>query len=223
MTPVRLTTAEARAIDRRAINDLGIPGVVLMENAARNMAELLVRLGAASPVLILCGRGNNGGDGLAMARHLDRLGVGVALRVYATADQLSPDGAVHWRVAERCNYPRRLVTPDAFAPADLDADLAGASWVVDALFGSGLTGPLRPPFDAIVERVNAAGKPVFAVDVPSGFDADAGRPTGPCVEATHTAVTVAERVGFVTPGAARWLGAVHVVDIGLPRSGGHFP
>lgn len=223
MTAPRLTTAQARAIDRRAIDDLGIPGVVLMENAARNMAELLVRLGASSPVLILCGRGNNGGDGLAMARHLDRLGLGVVLRVYATVEQLSPDAAIHWHVAERCGYSRRLVGPDAFAPSDLDADLAGAAWVVDALFGSGLTGPLRPPFDAVVGRVNAAGKPVFAVDVPSGFDADAGRPTGPCVEATHTAVTIAERVGFTTPGADRWLGTVHVVDIGLPRYAGLFP
>ncbi len=211
-----LTTAQARELDRRAIHEFGIPGIVLMENAARNMAELLVRLGAVSPVLILCGRGNNGGDGLAMARHLDRLGLKVQVRLFSHVNQLSPDAAIHWAVAERCDFPRRLIIPEAFARADLDADLAAAAWVVDALFGSGLTGPLRPPFDAIVEQVNAAGKPSFAVDVPSGFDADTGRPTGPCIRATHTAVTVTGRVGFAVPGAADWLGVVHVVDIGLP-------
>src|SRR4051794_26490803 len=120
MTMPRLTTEQAREIDRRAFHEFGIPGVVLMENAARNMAELLVRLGATAPVLILCGRGNNGGDGLAMARHLDRLGLALRLRVYATPDQLSADAATHWAVAEKCDYPRRLIAPDAFDAADLD-------------------------------------------------------------------------------------------------------
>lgn len=213
---MHLTTEQARSLDQRAIHDLGIPGIVLMENASRNLAELLVRLGATSPVLILCGRGNNGGDGLAMARHLDRLGVRSTLRVYADVEQLSPDAAIHWKVAERCDYPRRLISPPTFVAEDLAADLKECAWVVDALFGSGLKGPLRPPFDTIVEQVNASGKPVFAVDVPSGFDADAGVPTGPCIQATHTGVTIAERVGFAVPGAGRWLGVVHVVDIGLP-------
>jgi NAD(P)H-hydrate epimerase len=212
-----LTTAQARDLDRRASHEYGIPGLVLMENAARNMAELLARLGATSPVLILCGRGNNGGDGLAMARHLDRLGLDVRIRLYATLDQLSPETATHWAIAERCGFPRQLIAPDAFDPAALAADLAGAAWVVDALFGSGLKGPLRAPFDAVVTAHNRAGKPVFAVDVPSGFDADAGAPLGPCIRATHTAVTVAERVGFARPEARAWLGQVHVVDIGLPR------
>lgn len=212
-----LTTVQARALDRRAIDEYGIPALVLMENAARNLAELLVRLGATSPVLILCGHGNNGGDGLAMARHLDRLGLKVTIRLFATPDQLSAEAATHWRIAERCDYPRELIAPDTFAGAGLQRDLAAAVWVVDALFGSGLKGPLRAPFDAIVAAVNVAGKPVFAVDVPSGFDADTGQPCGACVRATHTAVTVAERVGFAQPGASAWLGQVHVVDIGLPR------
>jgi NAD(P)H-hydrate epimerase len=215
-TPV-ITTEQARELDQQAIHELAIPGIVLMENAARNMAELLVSLGATSQVLILCGRGNNGGDGLAMARHLDRLGFTVAIRLYATLDQLTAEAATHWTIAERCDFPRRLIDPDQFDPAALEADLRGATWVVDALFGSGLKGPLRAPFDAIVATVNGARKAVFAVDVPSGFDADAGVPLGPCIRATHTAVTIASRVGFSVPGASEWLGQVHIVDIGLPR------
>src|SRR5262249_34253325 len=120
MTALRLTTEQARAIDQRAIRDHGIPGVVLMENAARNMAELVVRLGASSPVLILCGRGNNGGDGLAMARHLDRLGLDVRIQLFASLDQLSPEAATHWAIAERCDFPRRLVAPDVFNLPDHD-------------------------------------------------------------------------------------------------------
>ncbi len=97
----------------------------------------------------------------------------------------------------------------------LAGELAGAAWVVDALFGTGLTGPMRPPFDRIATLVNAALARVLAVDIPSGLDADTGLPMGVTIRAEHTVTFVAPKLGFQNPGAATWLGQLHVVDIGV--------
>ena len=90
-------------------------------------------------------------------------------------------------------------------------------WVVDALFGSGLQGPVRPPHDRVIETINASGARVFAVDIPSGLDSDTGRPMGPTVRAHHTATVAALKKGFLEPAARAWLGQVHVIDMGAPR------
>src|SRR5262249_55945958 len=91
-------------------------------------------------------------------------------------------------------------------------------WVVDALFGSGLTGSARPPFDRVIEIINGAPGRILAVDIPSGLDADTGRPLGVAVRARHTATVAAPKKGFAEPGAGEWLGQVHVVDMGAPRA-----
>jgi NAD(P)H-hydrate epimerase len=109
-----------------------------------------------------------------------------------------------------------------FGGAALDEErlrrgLSGADWVVDALFGSGLRGPLRPPFDRVVTLINESGARVLAVDIPSGLDSDTGRPLGPTVRADHTATIVASKKGFAGPEARHWLGQVHVIDMGMPR------
>ena len=88
---------------------------------------------------------------------------------------------------------------------------------MDALFGTGLTGAVRPPFDAIIAAINASGRPVLAVDIPSGLDCDTGLSLGATIRAAHTVTFVAEKVGFANPAARQWLGQVHVVDIGAPR------
>jgi NAD(P)H-hydrate epimerase len=100
----------------------------------------------------------------------------------------------------------------------LGCELGGSGWVVDALFGSGLRGPVRPPFDRVIAAINASPARVFAVDIPSGLDSDTGRPLGPTVRAHHTATIVAMKQGFVHEAAREWLGEVHVIDIGLPRA-----
>jgi NAD(P)H-hydrate epimerase len=104
----------------------------------------------------------------------------------------------------------------ALTADQLAAELAGADWIVDALFGTGLQGPVRPPFDGVIRAVNAAGRRVFAVDLPSGLDADTGQATDPTVRAAATATFVALKPGFLSPGADRVTGAVRVVGIGAP-------
>src|SRR5205085_140757 len=101
--------------------------------------------------------------------------------------------------------------------AALRRELAAAEWVVDALFGSGLQGPVRPPVDRVITAINASGARVLAVDIPSGLDADTGEPVGATIRAHHTATIAAPKKGFANPAAAAWLGQVHVIDMGTPR------
>jgi NAD(P)H-hydrate epimerase len=215
-----LTRQQVRDVDRRAIEEFGVPSVVLMENAGRGVAELLISLGIHGPVVICCGKGNNGGDGLVIARHLHNRGVRVRVLLFAQPDDLSPDAAVNFRILERASFPTRLMSGPDVDVAALRAELQRAEWTVDALFGTGLTGPLRAPFDQIVQTINSSASRILAVDIPSGLDCDTGISRGPTIRAQHTATFVAPKAGYANPEAAAWLGKVHVIDIGCPSACG---
>jgi NAD(P)H-hydrate epimerase len=210
-----LSREQCRALDRHAIDVIGVPGVVLMENAGRNMAELLRSLGVRGPVVVCCGRGNNGGDGFVIARHLDNAGVTVRVVLFARAEDVAGDAAVNWRLLAHTGATvTALADPDE---ATLRQELGGADWIVDALVGSGQQGRLRPPLDRVAAAINASAAPVLAVDIPSGLDCDTGEPQGTTVRAHHTATVAALKKGFAAAAAKEWLGEVHVVDMGLPR------
>jgi NAD(P)H-hydrate epimerase len=211
-----LSREQVRALDRKAIEHLGIPGVVLMENAGRGTAELLLSLGVSGRVVLCCGKGNNGGDGFVIARHLANCGVEVRVLVFAHPEELRGDAEVNYRIIARSGLPIVALTADPLDMAALRHELSVAEWVVDALFGTGLTGPLRAPFDQIVDAINASSARVLAVDIPSGLDCDTGQPLGPTVRAQHTATMAALKKGFAEPAARKWLGAIHLVDIGVP-------
>jgi NAD(P)H-hydrate epimerase len=211
-----LTSQQSRELDRRAIEEFGIPGIVLMENAGRGMAELLIGLGVNGPVVICCGKGNNGGDGLVIARWLEKHGVAVHVVLFSPPEKLTGDAATNCRVVQKSGIPI-MVPPQSLDDAALSRRLADAEWVVDALFGSGLRGPVRPPYDRVIAAINARNARVLAVDAPSGLDSDTGRPLGATICAHHTATVVAPKRGFMEPAAQEWIGQVHIIDIGLPR------
>lgn len=240
MPPFTLARAEVRELDRRAIEGFGVPGLVLMENAGRGAAELLMRLNPdRAPTAILCGPGNNGGDGFVVARHLDNAGWPVKVHVFAKHNRGEPgDADVNFDILFTSGIDFTQFRPDNFDQPHRDLfqkQLAPAVWVVDALFGNGLTRLLAAPFDWLAEQVNASGKPVLALDLPSGLDCDTGEPFplarradcedsqpaacefGPCVRATHTATFVAPKRGFLNPASKAWTGEVHTIDIGAPR------
>ena len=210
-----ITREQARAIDQYAIERLGIPSLVLMENAGRGAAEVLRTLGIRGPVVICCGKGNNGGDGLVIARHLANAGRKVSILLFAHPDTLAPDAALQWNIVQKMHLSNEVWADKTFDEAKLAETFAGADWIVDALFGTGLTGPVRSPFAQIISLMNASGIKILAVDIPSGLDADTGVPLGPTVRAAHTATFVAPKAGFTNPSAATFTGGVHVIDIGI--------
>jgi NAD(P)H-hydrate epimerase len=191
------------------------------------MAELLLSLGSAGAVVICCGKGNNGGDGLVMARHLANAGTTVRVLLFADPTKLPADAAVNYAIIDRMSThdaarpgQRGTAVLEVLAALVDDTHLAGAlaaaDWVVDALFGSGLRGPVPAPFDRIIAAINAGQARVLAVDIPSGLDSNTGVPSGPTVRAHHTATVAAPKKGFHQPAAAPWLGQVHVIDMGTP-------
>ena len=214
--PLVLTRAQVRDVDRRAIDQYGLCGVVLMENAGRNAATLLLSLGIHGPVTICCGKGNNAGDGFVVARHLEIAGITVAVLLAVPSVSLAGDAAINLGILQRAGT--RIIEPPATGIQAVWRDeLAQADWIVDALLGTGTQGALREPFISAIEIINSSGRPVFALDLPSGMDCDTGQPLGSCIRANHTATFVASKPGFDVPGAVAYTGEFHVIDIGVPR------
>lgn len=216
MASTALTRAQSRQVDRRAIEQYGISGLVLMENAGRGVADTLGKLGIDGPVVVCCGKGNNAGDGFVIARHLDLRGFDVRVLLWAEPGELSGDAAANFRILEKTDVPIEVFGA-AYDAARLDGHLAGAAWIVDALLGTGARGEPRPPLDGVIDRLNAAAAPKLAVDLPSGLDCDTGRPAGHTIRAAATCTFVAAKAGFFAPGADQYTGWLHVLDIGAPR------
>jgi NAD(P)H-hydrate epimerase len=168
--------------------------------------------------LILCGPGNNGGDGGVVARHLDAWGHSVRVVWFARPDGLRGDAATQWTILARSGLDQTAWEDESsVTPERLDALLDGADWIIDALLGTGLSRPVEGVLRTVIEAINRAGKSVLALDLPSGLDADRGVPLGAAVRARATATFVAPKLGFSAPGASDYTGEVVVVDIGLPR------
>lgn len=218
MTHRHLTREEVRSIDRRAVEELGMSGLVLMENAGRSAAEWLLPRADGGPVLILCGPGNNGGDGGVVARHLDLESIPVKLIWFAEPERLSADARAQHSILSRAGFEQETWSGSTIDRARLDGLLKAAAWVVDALLGTGLTRPVEGPMREVIETVNASGARVLALDVPSGLDADTGQVLGVAIRALGTITFAARKVGFDQPGASDYTGHVEVAGIGVPRS-----
>ena len=211
---------EIREFDRHAIEDLGIPGAVLMENAGRQIADVarnMIKDVAGPTVLILAGRGNNGGDGFVVARHLAMDGVRADVVLLAAREQVRGEAATNLEILEKMGFEVRVLDgPPERIVVEFEPLPAAADLVVDGLLGTGTRGEIREPYAGVINAVNAAGKPVLAIDIPSGLDCDTGRPLGPTIRATRTVTMAAIKTGFEQPGAAEYAGEVILADIGVP-------
>jgi NAD(P)H-hydrate epimerase len=207
-----IDAATAGALDRAA-QAAGIPSLVLMEHAAQGVAALAAALlGPTETVLVVCGPGNNGGDGYAAARFLAAWGRKVRVLACAPRPKGGDAGLEAALLGESVGIEDAWGDPGLVARALAE----GPGLVVDALFGVGLTRPLGPPYREWVEDVNRAQTLRLSVDVPSGLDADTGRPLPVCVRADVTATMAATKSGLV--GAGPLAGRVVQVDIGLPAA-----
>jgi NAD(P)H-hydrate epimerase len=216
-----LTAEQMRRLDARAIRELGIPGATLMESAGRGAAAALL---AALPerglrprglrVAVVCGKGGNGGDGFVVAHHLRRAGARPDVYLAAAVADLAGDAALKYREMRRAGIGAHVVQePAAVTPA-----LARAEVVVDALLGTGARGVPSPPVAGLITAINASGRPVVALDIPSGLPADGAPPPGPAVRAWLTPTFAALKLGLVIGPGVDLAGRVVVVDIGVPAS-----
>jgi NAD(P)H-hydrate epimerase len=213
---VYLSRAQSRRLDEAAIQQYGLSGAVLMENAGRGCTDVLCQEGIGGSVVVCCGHGNNGGDGFVIARHLDLRGHRVRVLFWGQADQLEGEAAENFRVLQRSGIS--LVEAGREARGEWVAEQIGeADWIVDALLGTGARGNPRAPIDRVIAVLNDLPPRKFAVDLPSGLDCDTGQPGRPTVRAACTCTFVAPKLGFQNPDAQPFLGEVHVVDIGAPR------
>jgi hydroxyethylthiazole kinase-like uncharacterized protein yjeF len=213
MIPV-LDSSQMREADRVTIRKLGLPSLVLMESAAGAVTEVIAeRFAEARRVVVACGPGNNGGDGLAVARQLRCRGFSVDAALLVAESDLKGDAATQLQLARSFEVP---VHRYASNPSRLAGLLHGASVVVDALFGTGLDRPLKGRWAEAVRMLNAAGAPVVAVDIPSGLQGSSSETVGSTVEASVTVTFAAPKVAHVLPPACWRCGEVAVAEIGIP-------
>ncbi|UCD65161.1 MAG: NAD(P)H-hydrate dehydratase [Candidatus Zixiibacteriota bacterium] len=213
---MKLVTSESmRLIDREAIDKLGIPGPELMENAGRGIAEKIMadilQTSDDHKIAIFCGKGNNGGDGYVIGRHLHEAGVKVAVYLMGPAGKLSPDAKLNYDRAKEIGLDLHELKKAGDLPQYLDAN-----YIVDAVFGTGFEGAPHGVAEDIIGYMNSQPQPVIAVDMPSGLNADNGQAEGAVVVADYTYTLALPKYGlYVSPGR-ELAGFVQVVPIGLP-------
>lgn len=213
----------AQAFDSRAIHQIGIPGVVLMENAGRGAAEVICELWKSKPLLravIFCGGGNNGGDGFVIARHLFNRGCDVQTVLCAAPRRRGGDAQINYEICRRMEINNTVL--DIESPNTLESVrtlTSGRDVVVDALFGTGLEGELSSSYAALISCLNAQNIPIVSVDIPSGLDCDTGQPLPVSIEAAATVTFAGLKQGFVqNPQSRQATGRVFVASIGIEPS-----
>jgi NAD(P)H-hydrate epimerase len=205
-----LSAAQMREADRRAIHELGIPGAVLMHNAGR---AIFLEI-AHGPVGIVCGKGNNGGDGFVVAYLALLAGFDVRVVLLADTDEVRGDAATFLRVFLNLGGHVTAAT-DAESAARCVHTLESCATLVDAMLGTGAAGAVREPYGSAIHAWPA--RHTIAVDIPSGLDADSGVPGNPCIRADVTVTMQFPKKGFANPLAQPYLGRLVVADIGIPR------
>lgn len=216
---MRLVTAsEMREMDRLTIEHAGIPGIVLMENAAKSATEVFIehfKPFITSSILVICGKGNNGGDGYVMARYLHNSGMKVSVIITCERSAISGDALINLSVIEKLGIEISEIRDEA-AFETFAQRLSGCSYIIDGLFGTGLNSPVKGLYKKIIDTVNNSNKPVISIDIPSGLNADTGGIMGAAVKADLTVTFGFAKPGhYVYPGRAL-TGRLVTVDIGIP-------
>ncbi len=213
------TAEEMQELDRKAIETYRIPGIVLMENAGRGAAEAISK---AFPdlhkkkIAIIAGKGNNGGDGLVIARYL--LNDGIPVRVYLLTDPkgLRGDAETNFNVFHRMKG-EVISVPSSKDYVKVKRDLERFDILVDGIFGTGLDAEVRGYYREVIDHLNMLQKPMVAIDIPSGLDADTGKPLGAAIRASLTITFGLPKIGHLIPPGLDYVGEVKVIDIGIPK------
>lgn len=213
-----VTADQMQALDRQTIDEFGIPSRVLMENAGRGATHaFLQRIYGNKPgkVGVMAGRGNNGGDGFVMARYLFQKGYDVTVYLLATADKVKGDAEQNLQLLKASCVPV-IEIPDAEHFHSQQAGMRHIAYWIDAILGTGLNSDVKGFFRQIIDFINDLKRPVFAVDIPSGLNADTGQPCGTSIQASATATFAFAKIGHIIQPGAQLCGEVDVIDIGIP-------
>ncbi len=211
---------EIREIDRKAIEEYEIPGIILMENAGRNVAEEVLKMLPGidtSRVAIFCGKGNNGGDGFVIARHLYNKGVDVFVYLTTEVSRVLSDGDASTNLKILLNMNLEIKELQEEYIGKIEKELHGHNVIVDAIFGTGLRGEVREPVRTLIAKINETDIPVVSVDIPSGLSCDDGVVLGVAVKATKTVTFVAAKTGLFQGCGKEYTGELIVSDIGVPK------
>ncbi|WP_022854016.1 bifunctional ADP-dependent NAD(P)H-hydrate dehydratase/NAD(P)H-hydrate epimerase [Thermodesulfatator atlanticus] len=209
--------SEMQALDHYTIEECGIPGLVLMENAGRGIAELILSRfaqEASQGVVIVCGPGNNGGDGFVVARHLFQKGYPLKVFSLTEEEKFKGDAQVNLKIIKNMGLPLYFLTTDDLSP--LEEALSKNQIIVDAIFGTGLSREVSGRFAKAIELINKSQKIVVSVDMPSGLSADTGRPLGIAVKATVCATMALPKVGQLIYPGKDYVGELEIIDISMP-------
>jgi NAD(P)H-hydrate epimerase len=213
-----LNAAQMREADRRTIGDIGIPSLVLMENAGRQAVAAMEAMYGdllERQVAVLCGRGNNGGDGFVVARTLAQRGVDVSVFLMGRVADVRGDARTNLEILGRLGLTVVEVA-DSQAWELHFSEVSDCTLIVDAIFGTGLNAPVSGLIESVVADVNASGIPVVAIDLPSGLSADSAEPIGPSIEAGLTVTLAAPKLPLVLPPGETRAGDIVIADIGIP-------
>jgi NAD(P)H-hydrate epimerase len=215
---ILVTANEMQAMDRQTIEDFGIPGMVLMENAGRGATRFLLQQFPDienKKVAVIAGRGNNGGDGFVIARYLKQKGIRVQVYLLAVRDRVQGDALANLKLLKALEVPV-VEIPDEASFSKIKSEMHGLDLWIDAILGTGLKSDVKGYFKTIIDFINKLNKPVFAVDVPSGLNSDTGQPCGTCICAAATATFAFAKTGHMVYPGADYIGNLKIVDIGIP-------
>ncbi|MCX8065098.1 MAG: NAD(P)H-hydrate epimerase [Candidatus Hydrogenedentes bacterium] len=207
-----LSVAEVREADRRCIEELGIPGPVLMNNAGSAVFREL----QTGPVIVICGKGNNGGDGFVVARLALVAGWKAKVLLVSQLSSVRGDAEIFLKAFLRVGGEVKICLDGETLKKELE-EFGDEGTIVDALLGTGTQGEVVGLYRSAIECMNGAGKKIVAVDLPSGLNADTGEPCGVCVKAYKTVTFQFVKKGFLNPSAKEYLGELVVADIGIPE------
>lgn len=223
-----VTAAEMRNIDQNTIEDIGIPTIVLMETAG---SQIVKRIEDCYPnthrIGIFVGKGNNGGDGLVIARQLAHSGRKVSIFLVSPQDSFTKEAQINLEISKNLGlHIQEILTIDAFSnilgnkpstKGDIHSNITSYDLIVDAILGTGIRGKVRPHISNIINAINDLSVPILAVDLPSGLDADTGIPLGTCIHADRTVTIGLPKRGLLIHPGAELSGELDVVDIGFPH------
>jgi len=212
-----VTSQQMREIDRKAIEENNLFGLILMENAGLRIFQNLKKIYAdlrLKKVIIFAGSGNNGGDGFVVARHLYNYGVKVKVFLLAPFNKIKGEAGENLNIIDKMGV--ELIETETTKFEEIQEAVQNYDLIIDAILGTGLQGRVTGLKAKIIDLVNVAGKEVVAIDVPSGLDADTGKLEGPCIKATHTITLALPKIGLLLFPGASYAGKVTVEDIGIP-------